>query len=357
MNRKSKLRVSVIVPVKNGEHYLDNTLKALLNQKCDENVQLEISIYDDASNDRTNEIITKWENIFVEKNFFFIHSKAMTNESGGVAHAKHQAIIQSTGEYLCFNDSDDISAFDRIDKQLRYILMNDEPFNVLLGCNFTRIPCDSTVRFTRWGNNLTDEQLMTQCYTSNGPTVIAPTWFMSRKLYDNVGGFKTNIPKGFPEDLDFFYRALRKGVLIKKVPNNLVTYRYHQNCATFNIHEKTIWYMRVREITEVVLSKWKSFSIWSAGKQGKLLFRSLGEEEKSKVQAFCDCDGKKINRKFLEIYDEKLRKVTHRIPIVPISEIKAPVIICVKLDLTNGCLENYINKKNWKEGRDFFHFS
>lgn len=332
-------------------------MEALINQKFEKDIQLEISIYDDASTDRTDEIIQKWRNAFVKENILFIHSKAMTNESNGVAYAKHQAIIQSTGEYLCFNDSDDISSIDRIDKQLNYILKYDEPFNILLGCNFVRLPYNSTVRFTRWSNNLTEEQLMVQCYTSNGPTVIAPTWFMSRQLYNTVGGFKTDIPKGFPEDLDFFYRALRKGVVIKKVPYNLVTYRYHPNCATINIHEKTIWCMRVREITEVVLSRWNFFSIWGAGKQGKLLFRSLNEEDKNKVRAFCDCDEKKIGRKFLEIYDEKLRKVTHRIPIVPISKIKAPVIICVKLDLTNGCLENYINKKNWIEGRDFFHFS
>uniref|UniRef100_A0A0N5C8I0 Glyco_trans_2-like domain-containing protein n=1 Tax=Strongyloides papillosus TaxID=174720 RepID=A0A0N5C8I0_STREA len=357
MKEENNLVVSVIIPVKNGEDYLDDTLKALLNQRCEGNVQLEISIYDDASVDRTDEIIKKWKDIFLKENYLFIHSKAKTNKLGGVAYAKHQAIIQSTGEYLCFNDSDDISSVDRIDKQLKFILMNETPFNILLGSNFIRIPHDSTVRFTRWANNLTEKQLMVQCYTSNGPTVIAPTWFMSKKLYDAVGGFKTDIVSGFPEDLDFFYRALRKGVIVKKVPYNLVTYRYHSNCATFNVNEKTIWEMRVREVSEIVLSKWTSFSIWSAGKQGKLFFRSLREEEKNKVQAFCDCDEKKIGRQFLEIYDEKLRLVTHRIPIVPISKIKAPVLICVKLDLTNGCLENYINKKNWIEGRDFFHFS
>uniref|UniRef100_A0A0N5A1M8 Glyco_trans_2-like domain-containing protein n=1 Tax=Parastrongyloides trichosuri TaxID=131310 RepID=A0A0N5A1M8_PARTI len=354
MKQENEIIVSIIIPVKNGEQYLEETLISLFNQKC-EGLLLEISIYDDGSIDKTDEIIKKWRDIFVNNNFLFVHSKATT--SGGVAYAKHQAIIQSCGEYLCFNDSDDISEEQRVIKQLKFILNENNPKNVLIGTKFNRIPVDSTIRFTRWGNSLSDEQLLTQCYTSNGPTVIAPTWFMSRELYDNVGGFRIDIPKGFPEDLDLFYKILKKGGKIKRVPDYLVTYRYHPNCATFNINENTIWDMRVNEISNVILSKWNSFSIWSVGKQGKKFFRSLSLENQNKVQAFCDCDKKKLGRNYLEVYDEKKRLVTYRIPIVPISEIEPPVVICVKLDMTNGHLEKYIDIKNWVEGRDFFHFS
>ena len=56
-----------------------------------------------------------------------------------------------------------------------------------------------------------------QIYTSHGPTLIAPTWFMSRKLYDAVGGFDESRAFGYPEDLKFFYDALKLGVKLIRV--------------------------------------------------------------------------------------------------------------------------------------------
>lgn len=56
-----------------------------------------------------------------------------------------------------------------------------------------------------------------QIFTSHGPTLVAPTWFFSRKLYDLVGGFCERYGSGFPEDLEFFYNALRIGCKLHKV--------------------------------------------------------------------------------------------------------------------------------------------
>lgn len=47
--------------------------------------------------------------------------------------------------------------------------------------------------------------------------MIAPTWCMSKKLYDKVGGFHETEPVGFPEDLCFFYDALKIGADFIKV--------------------------------------------------------------------------------------------------------------------------------------------
>lgn len=40
---------------------------------------------------------------------------------------------------------------------------------------------------------------------------------MSRSLYNSVGGFDQSVKVGFPEDLDFFYRALNSGAELFKV--------------------------------------------------------------------------------------------------------------------------------------------
>lgn len=61
----------------------------------------------------------------------------------------------------------------------------------IVGAKFERNPIDSTLRYTLWANSLTPQQLNVQVYTSHGPTVIMPTWFCSRKVFEryvNVSG-------------------------------------------------------------------------------------------------------------------------------------------------------------------------
>lgn len=54
----------------------------------------------------------------------------------------------------------------------------------LIGSKFQREPEDSTIRYTKWANSLTDKQLNEQIYTSHGPTVIMPTWFCHREIFE-----------------------------------------------------------------------------------------------------------------------------------------------------------------------------
>lgn len=52
-----------------------------------------------------------------------------------------------------------------------------------------------------------------------------PTWFMSRDIYDRVGGFDESFTSHIPEDLLFFHRHLDfEGQLCKSL-EPLVIYR------------------------------------------------------------------------------------------------------------------------------------
>ena len=70
----------------------------------------------------------------------------------------------------------------------------------------------------------------------------------------------------------------------------------------------------------------------------------------------CDVDTKKISQGFYDHYDDINRKMIRRIPVIHFSQAKPPVIICMKLDLTQGEFEKNLESMNWKEGVDFFHF-
>lgn len=167
----------------------------------------------------------------------------------------------------------------------------------IIGSKFTRIPSHATCRFTKWANELHNDQLMLQIYTSNGPTIIMPTWFCHRQVYQQVKGGFSEEGKGCPEDLIFFYSHFDNKGLIKRVEECLLKYRYHNQATTFTVQAKTIWHIRLKHLLDNVLRKlpWSNgFSIWNAGKQGRKFFRDLPENEKNNVKTFCDVDKSKF---------------------------------------------------------------
>ncbi|XP_050175029.1 UDP-GlcNAc:betaGal beta-1,3-N-acetylglucosaminyltransferase-like protein 1 isoform X1 [Myiozetetes cayanensis] len=292
------VQVSVIVPVHNSECWLDECLKSVWEQ--DFEGAMELSIFNDASKDGSAEIIEKWKIKLEEVGIPVVIGSNDSSEPRGVGFAKNQAVIQSSGSYLCFLDSDDVMMPQRV--RLQHQVAIQHP-NSIVGCQVRREPLDSTERYTRWINNLTQEQLLTQ---------------------------------GVPEDLLFFYEHLQKGGEVFRVNRCLLLYRYHPQAATHSVLEGTIWNHRVRFLEDRVLSSWTSFTIWNAGKQGKKLYRSLSPANRKKVIAFCDVDEKKITKGFYT-YEESEERPKPKVPVCHFRDAVPPFIICVKLVSVTLC--------------------
>lgn len=341
--------VSIIIPVYNGDKWIDDCLRSVETQNF--NGKLEVSIFNDGSTDGTISKLEEWRETLREKSIS-VTIGGHTSNPRGVGYAKNQAVEQSSGVYLCFQDIDDVMSPDRVSKQ--YQAARSEQ-NSIIGSKFHREPEGSTERFTKWANTLSQDQLYSQIYTSHGPTLIMPTWFCHRSVYNKAGGFSEG-GKGVPEDLIFFLRHLELGGGLCRVDADLLMYRYHPGATTFSIHEDTIWEIRMEYIQKQVLDKWESFTIWNAGKQGKKFYRNLLSTNQRKVAAFCDVDPKKI-KCGAYIYHESKEKIKPTVPIVHFQSAKPPFIICMKLDLTGGEFEKNLASLNLKEGVDFFHFN
>ncbi|XP_067914094.1 queuosine-tRNA galactosyltransferase isoform X1 [Heterodontus francisci] len=342
--------VSIILPVHNAARWLDECLQSVLEQDFQGSMQL--SVFNDASKDDSMNIIRKWGTKLEGRGVHVVIGGHESPYPKGVGFAKNQAIAQSFGRFLCFLDADDAMMPQRVRLQYEAALRRT---NCIIGCQVKREPEGSTERYTRWINSLTQEQLLTQVFTSHGPTVIMPTWFCSREWFDSIGKFDEG-GKGVPEDLLFFYENLRKGGGTFRVDHCQLLYRYHSGAATHAVLEETIWKNRVRFLEERVLSHWSSFTIWNAGKQGRKLYRSLSATNQKKVVSFCDVDQSKITKGFYT-HQESKDKPKPKIPIFHFTEAKPPFIICVKLDLTGGRFEENLNSLKLKEGVDYYHFS
>ncbi|XP_077427563.1 queuosine-tRNA galactosyltransferase isoform X2 [Vanacampus margaritifer] len=231
---QSAVDVSIIMPMYNASCWLDECLQAILYQ--DFTGIMELSIFDDASTDDSKKVVDAWRERLEGRGISVVISGHNSDQPRGVGYAKNKAVAQSCGKYLCFQDADDIMLPQRVRLQFEASVLHS---NTLIGCRVQRLPEGSTERYTRWINTITQDQLLTQVYTSHGPTVIMPTWFCSRDWFLTVGWF-TEEGKGVPEDLIFFYESLRQGGLVTRVDRCLLAYRYHEKATTHSVKESVL---------------------------------------------------------------------------------------------------------------------
>ena len=112
-----KIKVSVIIPVYNVEHILEETLGYLINQSIK---NIEIICVDDGSSDNSLNILKDYAKKY--KNI-----KVIQQEHEGAGSARNKGIKEAKGKYLLFLDSDDIFHKDLCKKSYnRAILFNSD---------------------------------------------------------------------------------------------------------------------------------------------------------------------------------------------------------------------------------------
>ncbi len=91
-------RLSVIIPVYNGEKYIENTLESLVTQSTED---FEVIIVDDGSTDSTADICKKYCDEY--NGLYYIYQ-----DHKGVYAARNKGIDNAKGEYLLFLDCGDL---------------------------------------------------------------------------------------------------------------------------------------------------------------------------------------------------------------------------------------------------------
>eukprot|EP00039_Didymoeca_costata_P014034 m.221610 g.221610 ORF g.221610 m.221610 type:complete len:371 (-) comp15928_c0_seq23:1735-2847(-) len=364
-----RLRVSVIMPVFNCEQYLPDALSSIISQQLDRHgIRLELSVYDDGSSDKSHVVVESWRERLQQAGIDLLLEKRDEKEQkhvNGPGQARNRAVSQSTGGWLCFLDADDYMLPDRI--RLQWLKAQEHP-RAIIGCRFRRDPVNSTDRYTRWCNSLSQTQLTTQRFRDC--TIIQPTWFMSRDVFNRVGGYRPDLA----EDLLFFYDHFakfdQKDEVQPEVASNaqlfpfamvdeeLLVYRYRgSESLTPRVSKKLLLSIRVRALESQVLETepWCSgFYIWGAGKDGRAFYQQLQEKYKVKVKAFFDVDEAKLG--WYNDHGPERKKLMRRVPVKHIREVCGPIIMCVALDRTNGEFEGNVKKAGLKEGEDFYYF-
>lgn len=204
------VKVDVIIAVYNAESTIEECVKSVLNQVISENlitkiccgdnndddsrkrnhppsfgdIHFDISIccYNDASTDKSLDILHSLENInkvyhASMKTKLLVGTAPIGTTSRGAGYARNQAVKlrdeyesnntdannqnACTNHFLCILDSDDTMKPTRIVEQTCAMLSLSEEVRerTLMGCQFERIPKDATHHYSQWANSISDERL------------------------------------------------------------------------------------------------------------------------------------------------------------------------------------------------------
>ena len=89
------MKFSVVIPLYNKEHYIEATIRSVLNQTCQD---FEVLVVDDGSRDKSLALARKFECDKV---------RIIPQENQGVSVARNTGILNAKGEFIAFLDADD----------------------------------------------------------------------------------------------------------------------------------------------------------------------------------------------------------------------------------------------------------
>ena len=210
------IKVSIIIPVYNGENFLQKSLDSAISQTYN---NIEILIINDGSDDNTEKIINEYQKNYKDKIKYF------KKNNSGISETLNLGLKEMTGEYFSWLSHDDLYDRNKIELQIDYLHRNK-----LLGTNtiifgdYAFIDEDENIigkfhiDYKKFKNNL-KYVLLKQGL--NGLSLLIP-----RQAFVDYGGFdpKLNCTQDYEKWLDF-----TKSYCFRFVEGTHVYSRIHPN--------------------------------------------------------------------------------------------------------------------------------
>jgi glycosyltransferase involved in cell wall biosynthesis len=238
MERTIQPKISVVIPFKNAEKYLAESIESVINQKC--NFSFEVIVVDDNSTDKSLTIAES-----------FAGSVVLTHKSNGVgiSDALNLGVQQSKSDLIARHDADDIMQQGRLQSQFDFMLAN--PDHVLLGGQISYIGEIGEFETPNYYPSTSDEL---ESWLAKGCYLAHPTVVFRKDKFEEVGGYKR--ANDGAEDYDLWLRLSEVGK-IANLEIVLTQYRKHNQQVTnknwVRTHLRTLkvrlfWVFKIRKI-------------------------------------------------------------------------------------------------------------
>lgn len=211
MKTTEKLKISIITVCKNSAHYIEETIKSVLDQTYD---AIEYIVIDGQSTDGTLSIIKKYS---------YGISYWTTEEDEGMYEAINKGLKYSTGDYILVLNSDDFlvdkntiqKVVEEIAKERRAYYYGD----------IIKKKNDRIKKVKLFSVSFYQLLLSTHC-----TFVPHPCFFISRELNNRLQGYNTAFK--YAADYDYILNALLLGSNGKYIPLYVTVFRMHENSIT-----------------------------------------------------------------------------------------------------------------------------
>ena len=229
-------KVSVLLPVRNGEPYFAAALDSILSQ---EGVDFEAIVVDDGSTDGTTALLAACPDPRL---------RVIRREGGGLVAALNAALAEARGEYCARMDADDIALPGRLATQA-----------AALDANGDAVLVHGAVEVIDEADNLigsiaapqVDQAMRRAILLSEaaGPPIIHPSVMMRRSALIEAGGYRES-PSC--EDHDLWLRLVGRGRFIA-LAKPLLRYRQHAQ----GISRQRMTEQALSNLTNCVAARWR----------------------------------------------------------------------------------------------------
>jgi glycosyltransferase involved in cell wall biosynthesis len=206
-------KVTVLMPVFNGERYLIEAMDSIISQTYK---NFEFLIIDDGSTDNSVKIINEYDDSRIR----LIHN----TENIGLIETLNKGISLATGTYIARMDCDDISLPERLEKQVRY--MEQHPDIGVCGTALKLI--DQNVE---WHFAMDHDFLKCKLLFTNN--IAHPTVMIRKKVLENIKYEKYEHAEDY-----HLWVTLSDKTKLANLPEVLLKYRQHPNQISNKFYRK-----------------------------------------------------------------------------------------------------------------------
>lgn len=237
-------KVSIVIPVYNGEVYLDKAIQSALAQ---EYTNFEIVIVNDGSKDSTQEIALQYVKLYPEKVRYF------AKDNGGCGSALNYALDKIEGEYFSWLSHDDVYLSHKLQKQIN-VLNNLENKNTILYSGYELIDANSKHIGFVSPHEIHDEKLLnTSLFPLLRGLLHGCSMLIPVSYFKKIARFDETLKS--TQDYDLWFKFLRKSP-IKYVRDTLIQSRVHSEQGTHKIKEHIqecdqLWIGFIQDLSDV----------------------------------------------------------------------------------------------------------
>ena len=215
-DNKNLPKVSIIIPVYNGEKYVSLAIESALRQTYS---NLEVIVVNDGSTDKTDKICRSYGNKI----------KYIKKENGGVSTALNVGIENMTGDYFSWLSHDDLYYPNKVEVEVNYLIENGLlDTNTILYSDFTIVDEFGEYKYdvqynSRYLNRSSAYPMLLG--SIDGLTLLIP-----KKAFDEYGYFDKDLK--CVQDYQLWYKFYKNGYKFIHVPKITVSTRIHAKQVT-----------------------------------------------------------------------------------------------------------------------------